>query len=59
MNATMMPNEFRGKIDGCNVLINEANKVMGKPDEFGIICPVAFIEDYISCRISFLRQLVK
>lgn len=46
MNATVMPNEFRGKIDECNMLINEANKVMGKPDEFGMICPVTFIDDY-------------
>ena len=46
MNATIMPNEFRGKIQECNDLIEKANKTLGKPDKNGLCCPIAFYEDF-------------
>ena len=68
MNATIMPNEFRGKIQECNDLIEKANITLGNPDENGKYCPITFYEDFDSLqnelaeaigKVKFLKETLK
>ena len=68
MNATIMPNEFRGKIQECNDLIEKANITLGNPDENRKYCPITFYEDFDSLqnelaeaigKVKFLKETLK